>query len=137
MQKLLIIFLASLLFVSCNSNSDKRPETALDTGRDFIRASLDGDFKKAENLLLKDSQNLQLFDRYKNYYKNLPEEKKQQYKTAEYNINKLTDVNDSTTTINYSNSYMKEPMDIKVVRTNKEWGVDFKYTYAANNTITE
>jgi hypothetical protein len=104
----------------------------LDTGRDFIRASLDGDFENAEHLLLKDTQNLQLFDSYKNYYQRLPADKKKNYKAASYDINKYTDLNDSTSIINYSNSFMKTPMEIKLVRLNKHWVVDFKYTYSGN-----
>ncbi len=132
MLRILLIFLSSLLFFSCENNSEKNPQTALDTGRDFIRASLDGDFENAEHLLLKDTQNLQLFDSYKNYYQRLPADKKKNYKAASYDINKYTDLNDSTSIINYSNSFMKTPMEIKLVRLNKHWVVDFKYTYSGN-----
>ena len=128
-----------LLFVlalgACNSNEYKRPETALDTGREFIRASLNGDFKRASSLLSADSQNVQLFESYKVFYEKLPEAKKEGYKQASYEINKYEDVNDSTTIINYSNSYMNKPMDIKVIRRNKTWVVDFKYTYSGNLPI--
>jgi hypothetical protein len=107
----------------------------MDTGREFIRASLDGNFGDAETLLLKDTQNIQLFDSYKTFYKRLPADEKSNYKTASYEINKYLDVNDSTAIINYSNSFMKTPMEIKLVRSNKNWAVDFKYTYAGNVPI--
>ena len=100
----------------------------MDTGRSFIRATLDGDFRAAEPLVLKDEKNTELFESFKRIYERLPEEKKQAYKNASYNINKYDDVNDSVKLINYSNSYMKQPMDIKIVRINKEWKIDFKYT---------
>lgn len=129
MTKSLLLAALLLCLFSCNNNSETRPETSLDTGREFIRASLDGNFKTAEQLLLKDTQNLQLFERYKSFYGSLPNEQKQRYKAAEYTINKYSDVNDSVTTINYSNSYMKKPMDIKVVRKQNLWSVDFKFTY--------
>ncbi|MDB5201291.1 MAG: hypothetical protein JWQ27_700 [Ferruginibacter sp.] len=129
----LVAFISSLL-ISCSQKETKRPETALDTGREFIRASLDGDFKHAETLLLKDTQNLQLFSSYKTYYQRLPEKEKQQYKTASYNINKYDELNDSTCIINYSNSYMKKPMDIKLVRVNNLWDVDFKFMYAVDSS---
>jgi hypothetical protein len=45
------------------------------------------------------------------------------------------EVNDSTTVINYSNDYMNKPMEIKVIRSNNEWKVDFKYTYSGNLPI--
>lgn len=130
---LLAIISATLLF-SC-SNNNERPHTALDTGRAFIRASLNGDFKDAETLLYKDTQNIQLFESYKTYYQRLPADEKTNYKEASYEINKYLDLNDSTSIINYSNSFMKKPMEIKLVRSNKIWSVDFKYTYSGSQPI--
>ena len=134
-KKILTGILFLTMLYSCNTEKENKPETALDTGRAFIRASLDGNFETAEQLLLKDSQNLQLFDSYKMYYGRLSDEKKKNYKSASYEINKYLDLDDSTTIINYSNSYMHKPMEIKVVRRNKEWGIDFKYTYSGNLPI--
>lgn len=129
-------FFSVCVLFSCTGNQDsKRPESALETGRDFIRASLDGKFDKAMPLLLQDSQNLQLFDTYKMYYDRLPADKKLNYQKASYNINKYDDLNDSVTIINYSNSYMNKPMEIKLVKNNKLWHVDFKYTYSGNLPI--
>jgi hypothetical protein len=136
MKKLLTV-LSLVFFMACNSNSDERPQTAMDTGREFIRASLDGDFKKAESLLLKDTENVQLFESYKLFYNKLPAEKKINYQKASYEINKYQDLNDSTTIINYSNSYMKKPMDIKVTRNNNTWAIDFKYTYSGNQPVEQ
>ncbi len=136
MIKKIIAFLCIItICYSCNNDKKEGPATSLDTGRDFIRASLNGDFPAAEKLLLKDTQNLQLFDSYKAYYDRLPGDKKKNYRQANYTINKYVDVDSITTIINYSNDYMKKPMDIKVVRRNKEWKVDFKYTYSGNLSI--
>lgn len=129
-----IIYVSICFLLACNANNGSRPETAMDTGREFIRASLDGNFDRAENLLLKDTLNMQLFSRYKDFYKTLQASEKKQYKDATYEINKYTDVNDSVTTINYSNSYMKKPMEIMLVRSNELWNVDFKYTYSGQDT---
>ncbi len=118
-----------LVLNSCWKNKNERPDTAIDTGTTFIRASLDGDFKTAENLILPDSQNQQLFDSYKRYYDHLSKEQKDSYKKASYEINKLAEQTDSSTLINYSNSYMKKPMEIRVVQKDKLWFVDFKYAY--------
>lgn len=134
-MKTLLAAFSLVLFITCNNNSTARPQTAMDTGREFIRASLDGDFKKAESLLLKDTENVQLFDSYKLFYNKLPAEKKTNYQKASYEINKYQDLNDSTTIINYSNSYMKKPMDIKVTRNNNIWAIDFKYTYSENQSV--
>ena len=129
------VSLVLLLAYSCNTNESKRPESALDTGRDFIRASLDGKFENAMPLILQDSQNLQLFETYKILYKRLPADKKQNYQKASYTINKYEDLNDSVTIINYSNNYMNKPMEIKLVKMTGLWHVDFKYTYSGNLPI--
>ena len=135
MKDLKTIISIFILFVmaSC-SQSNSRPETALDTGRGFIRASLDGDFKSAESLLLNNEENIQFFDSYKRYYNNMSPELKMNYKKASDEILQLSETNDSTTIINYANSYMKKPMEIKVVRVNNEWWIDFKYTSAGDDT---
>lgn len=135
MMKRIIACIGFSLLLACNNNKEIKPETAMDAGRSFIRASLDGDFKTTETLLLKDSENSQLFESYKRTYSNLDETKKKEYKEASYNINKFEELNDSTTIINYSNSYMKKPMEIKLIRTEGNWLVDFKYTIAGNLPI--
>jgi len=134
MKLSLQILTLCIIICSCKNNDEKRPTTATETGTEFIRATLDGNFKSAEKLLLNDAQNTAMFDSYKTYYERLPQEKKQAYKKASYIINTLTDENDSTTIINYSNSYMKQPMNIKVVRRNETWSVDFKYTSSDSST---
>ena len=117
-----------LFFLSCNTAPAAAPSTAVETGRDFIRATLNGDFPGAEKLLLNDPRNTELFISYKSFYDRLPAEKKAGYKNASYNINTFRDLNDSVSLINYSNSYMKQPMNIKLVRRDKTWKVDFKFT---------
>jgi hypothetical protein len=130
-MKINIFFtLVIVALFSCNAQDEnKRPTNSMDVGRNFIRATLDGDFATAEDLLLKDSLNMQTFQTYKNYYKTiLSTDIKQGYKKASYNINKLEDINDSTVIINYSNTYMNKPENIRIVKRDKLWSVDFKYT---------
>jgi hypothetical protein len=135
LKKICSLTLVILFVCSCNNHKHEGPTTALDTGREFIRASLDGDFPAAEKLILPEDENLQLFQSYKLYYERLPEEKKKRYKDADYKINKYIDLNDSTSIINYSNDYMNKPMEIKIIRQNKEWKIDFKYTSSGNLPI--
>ncbi|MBS1927370.1 MAG: DUF4878 domain-containing protein [Chitinophagaceae bacterium] len=134
-MKILTILGACLFFLACNNPKKERPADALETGRVFIRASLDGDFKTAENLLYKDSLNVQFFDTYKTLFSRLGPDKKKRYKESNYNINKYEDINDSTTIINYSNSYMNRPMEIKVIKKDGAWWVDFKYVSSGNLPI--
>ncbi len=137
MKKNLFFIVFIIALFSCNEQeNNKRPTNSMDVGRNFIRATLDGDFAAAENLLLKDSLNMQTFETYKNYYKtNLTSEIKQGYKKASYNINKLEDVNDSTVIINYSNTYMNKPTNIKLVKKDKLWSVDFTYTTSDTTSV--
>jgi hypothetical protein len=116
-----------MAFSACNSKTEKRPDTAIDTGREFIKSSMIGDFKMAETLIYNDAENLSLFNAFKTFYKRMPEDKKLKYQKASYEINELKEPNDSTTFINYSNDYMKKPMEIKLIRVNKVWYVDFKH----------
>lgn len=134
MKKVIVLLCVLVNLVACNDNGPKRPSTAVETGTEFIRATLDGNFKNAETLLLNDDQNTAMFQSYKTYYDRLPVEKKEAYKKASYTINTLTDENDSTTIINYSNSYMKQPMNIKVLKRANIWSVDFKYTSADSSS---
>ncbi len=123
------------MMVACQSKKTTPGSSAMEVGRSFIRASLDGDFKTAEPLLLPDVENRQAFESFKKYFSDLPESQRNQYKTANYNINKYEDINDSTTIINYSNSYMNKPMEVKLVRIKDNWLVDFKYTVSGNLPI--
>lgn len=132
MKKILAATLLLLIIYSCTDHKKENPSTAIGAGSAFIRATLDGDFTSAETLLVKDTENLQLFDVYKIRYERLDAATKKSYKDANYNINKFQEVNDSVKLINYSNDYLKKPMDIKVIKENGEWKIDFKYTLAGN-----
>ncbi len=134
-KKMFVVFSLILVLFSCNQHKTERPSTAIETGRVFIKASLIGDFSTAETLLVKDSENIALFNAYKQFYDRMPVDKKQHYKEASYEINKLNEANDSTVLINYANDYMNKPMEIKVVRNNAIWSIDFKYTYSGNLPI--
>lgn len=134
MKYIILAFAFVLYLSSCDTNKTSEQKTAMDAGRAFIRASLDGNFDKAESLILKDSQNVQFFSQYKTYYEKLPAAEKDSYKKASYEINKMSDIDDSTTLINYSNSFMHTPMDIKVVKKGEKWVVDFKYISAENTS---
>jgi hypothetical protein len=130
-KRIALIVFSTLSIISC-SHKKERPTTALDTGREFIRETLDGDYDDAETLVYKDTFNVQFFDSYKLVYDRLPDNDKKNYKDADYVINKYTDLNDSVEVINYSNTYKKEPLEIKVIRKNGEWQIDFKYTISGN-----
>src|SRR5205085_8047783 len=96
MNKLLLF---TLLLVGCNTNSGfQKAEDAEDAGREFIRASLDGDYRKAMFYLYKDSTdtNMMLLDKWKKNYDKLPAEEKMNFKDASIRAIKIENKNDST-----------------------------------------
>lgn len=113
----------------------KQPEDPLDAGREFIRAVLDGDYKKASLYVIEDKEDLELFDRYEVYMKKQPRKERLSLKSSSIIINKSENLNDSVTIINFSNSHTQKPMDLKVVRVNQAWKVDFSYTFSGNLPI--
>ncbi len=101
----------------------------MEAGREFIDASLRGDYNYAKLYLLRDSTNLMYFDRYTEFDNKKPVTEKEGYKNANIIINSTEKISDSVTIINYSNTYKREPAKIKLIKKNNEWLVDFKYTY--------
>ena len=70
--KKLFIPLLILLLAACNTGRTfKKAEDAQDAGREFIRASLDGDDTKAEFYLFQDSTNRLLMNKWKKDYDRL------------------------------------------------------------------
>ena len=131
MYKLIVIAFISLFFISCNQQAEKAKKNAdpLEAGREFINASLTGDYDYARQYLLSDSTNLMYFERFVEFDEKKPASDKEGYKNANIIINSTENISDSVTVINYSNTYKKEPAKIKLIRKNNEWMVDFKYTF--------
>jgi len=129
-----IVVLACFILLACNSNGDgyKKPENALDAGREFINNSLKGRFRTAQKYMLVDSDNLFWLEKVSSKYNRMSEQEKAGFSTASININEVADVADSVTVINYSNSYTKVAQKVKVIKRNGEWLVDFKYTFSGN-----
>ena len=101
-------------------------EDAQDAGREFIRASLDGNYEKATFYLLQDSTNQMLMGKWKKDYDQLDADSKNSYKEADILPIDVTTQNDSITTYTFSNSYKKDTTRIRIVRINGEWLVDLK-----------
>ncbi len=126
MKKLLTVLLI-LAAASCNYQSSyKRAEDAQDAGREFIRASLDGDYDKAKFYMMGDSTNKFLLEKWKSGYDNLSSEEKSKYKDAEIVVLNINRENDSVTSYQYFNSYKRDTTTVKVLRVNGEWLVDLK-----------
>jgi hypothetical protein len=130
-----LFFLLSILIVSlpgCNEKKD-RPDDALGTARAFIRASLDGNYEDAKELMLKDSINLfELNQLSLRYSQQLSVAEKEGYKNASIIIHSVDQVNDTIVVVNYSNSYKQKKMPIKVILKEGDWQVDLNYTFSGN-----
>lgn len=127
-----------LILAGCNNPVDfKKPEDALDAGREFIRAVLDGDYTKGQLYVIPEEEDIALYKRYVSYMKKRSSKELVELKSASIIINKVEEVSDTIQIINYSNSFSKQPMDIKVVKKEGEWWIDFSYTFSGNLPITE
>ncbi|WP_126973663.1 nuclear transport factor 2 family protein [Gynurincola endophyticus] len=124
---ILLVLIATIALVSCDSRM-KKAENAVDAGREFVRASLNGDIDRAKFYLYKDSSNVFLFDKWKtNVYQKLSVEEKREYRESSINMIELTNVDDSTMHFVYSNSYKpKDTTSITVLKIDGEWLVDLK-----------
>lgn len=134
MNKQIFIAIISLVFfTACDQSARTKKNTEpLEAGREFIDASLKGDYDYAKQYLLPDSTNVIYFDRYKEFDKNMSEAEKKGYKNANIIINSAENISDSEMIINYSNTFKNKPSKIRVVKKNNEWLVDFKYTFSGN-----
>jgi hypothetical protein len=131
-----IFFLFFLIsFVAACNNSDKdyrKPENALDAGREFIDHSLKGRFNVAKRYMLQDADNIYWLDKVSGDYNKYSQQEKVGYSSASIRISEVADVNDSVTIINFKNTYTNRPQKVKVLKINHEWLVDFKYTFSGN-----
>ena len=126
-------FVVQFFFVSCtqNENAIKRAGP-IEAGREFIDASLKGNYEYAKEYLLADTVNMEYFNELVNFNNKLSPQEKEGYKSANIIIDSIQNISDTVTIINYSNTFKNTPDKIKLVRVNKEWLVDFKYTFSEN-----
>lgn len=122
-----LIIPSLLLLAACgNDHSFKKAEDAQDAGREFIRASLDGNYDKASFYLYADTTNKMLLNKWKKDYDQLDHEVQKKYRDADILPINIQTVNDSVTSYTYANTYKKDTTTIKVVRISGEWLVDLK-----------
>lgn len=132
MLKISPILLLLILLAACG-NEEKAPATSdnhVDAVRNFVRAALDGKFNEARMYMIADSLNNNLLDVAERSFKNLPQETKDGYRASSIRFpSPMISINDSTSIVIYSNSYMNNPDTLKVYRIGGKWLVDFKYLY--------
>lgn len=124
------IFLAisALLTFSCTDDTKyTRAEDAQDAGREFIDASLDGDYARARFYLLKDSTNMLLIKQQQINYEQLSAETKRLNREAAIRPLEIRKENDSTTLYKYYHTAnTKDTTTIRIKREKGEWLVDLK-----------
>lgn len=119
-----------LILSSCSATMDK--SDPLTSGRGFIEASLKGDYLKAQNYLLNDSTNVQYFALLKDFANKMSPENRRGYAEANIIIDSSVAPSDSVNIIYFTNTFKRKPSKIKLVKKNKDWLVDFKYTFIGN-----
>ncbi len=124
--------LVVILLASCTGNNYLPAETALEGGREFIDACLNGDFDKAAFYMIDNSVNTEDLLKIKRDYNLKSSDEKYNYSSASIIINADETINDSTHIINYKNSYDKIARKVKVIKRKDRWMVDFKYTFDGN-----
>jgi hypothetical protein len=121
------------LLLACNTTAKKDPVTDTGVATAFIRSVLDNDFSTAQKYLLVDETNQQYFETFQHQYQSKDKSELAKYKAADIVINTMEQTNDTTTIINYSNSYKKDnSQKLKLLRRNGKWLVDLKYTFSEN-----
>jgi hypothetical protein len=129
---LILMVIVSIVVASCNSADKIDRSDPLISGRGFIEASLKGDYIKAANYLLKDSTNMEYFEELKDFNSKMSNEDRSGYADANIIIDSSVNKSDSVDIIYYTNTYKNKPTKLKMVKQNKEWLVDFKYTFRNN-----
>ncbi|MEO8412223.1 MAG: hypothetical protein ABI472_01130 [Ginsengibacter sp.] len=133
MKKIIITIMASVcIMTACKHPAEVRKSDPLESGRGFIESILQGDYDEAEKYILKDSTNMEYFNGLKDFNSKRSNEEKEGYKEANILIDSTQQVSDSITIITYSNTYKNRPSKLKMIKKNKEWLVDFKYTFDGN-----
>lgn len=140
MNKIVFFLFAVLPFLlSCNSNDRQTTTTTsdsdIDAARNFIQAALVGDFDKAKNFMVKDSLNIGHLNAIERLNERLTPQDKEKYQGASIRIHKDRKLNDSTSVVHYSNSYRNKIDSLKVIKTNGQWLVDFKFMFSKTDSL--
>ena len=116
------------IIIACQNPSNyTKAEDAQDAGREFIRATLDGEHDKAKFYLLHDTTNLLLLKQQESNYNQLSGKEKNEFRQSSIRPIEIKPVNDSVTLYKYYNTYnSKDTTTLRIVRINSDWVVDLK-----------
>ena len=127
-MKQFLVYSFMVTLIACGAGGGyEKAENAQDAGRQFIRASLDGDHQKARFYLLQDTTNLLMIERQQRDYEELSHEAKQRHRDSDIRPIRIQKINDSTTTYQYYSTYNpKDTTTMSIVRRHGDWLVDLK-----------
>lgn len=121
-----LVAISFAVCLACNPKEQeyRKAEDALDAGREYIQSCLAGDFSKAAFYTVGDEINTRLVKQAEDAYRQKDKEGRQQFRNASINIHEIKTLTDSTTYIQYNNSFDKELHRLIVVKRNNDWQVD-------------
>jgi len=129
MKHFFAVFLSCLFLLTACEGKKDIPNTDIEVARAFIKDILENNFKDAGQLVLPGEANDQYFSLFKKFFESKSAAELEQYKKADIVVNEIIPVNDSTTVVDYSNSYKRsEKSKLKVVKVNGQWLIDLKDT---------
>jgi hypothetical protein len=132
MKNRVIVFISVLLFlVACSAKTTVLipAENGFDAGREFIDACLKGDFSKAAFYMLNNNKNTPLLKAIEASYREKDKDGRQELRTASIQIKKVSEPNDSTVILLYSNSVDTITKKAVVLKQNNIWLVDLQKTF--------
>ncbi len=128
------LFFISLALFSCGAPAYPPVENPLDAGRQFADAIFQGNFERAGQLIVPDTENKNLLrQRLEDVYHQRSSADHNQMAAASLQIQHVENMaKDSSMLIHLLNAYDGKPAVLKVVKNNNSWLVDLKYTFAEN-----
>lgn len=132
LQQFLQMLLLTIL-VSCNTTHQYPPAAdALDAAREFIDASIKGDFEKANAYMLQDEKNKQLLKEEEEKYRAKTNAQQKQLSESSLQNISIEEVSATETIVKFKNSIDQTGRKVKVISVNNTWLVDFKYSFNPN-----
>lgn len=128
MRIILILTVWTVLLTACGENEHyQKADSAADAAREFIRASLDGNYRKANFYMIRDSTNDMLLQTQQSNYQQMSPEEKASYRNASIRPISIKALNDSVTNFTYyHSSNTKDTTTLRILRQQGTWLVDLK-----------
>jgi len=133
-MKYRFVFFISFLAIAVVACMGKYPkaDNELAAAQYFLKACMQGDFKRADFYMLKDSENIADLKQLKEAYHHSNRDIRAAYDHADIIVEDNESVNADMKIITYKNSYDNINRKLKAVNLNGDWKIDLKYTVSGN-----